>query len=75
MNRIPVRCPLTFALSKFDGKWKPLILWGLGESVMRFSELQRVLPGVNAKMLIKQLRELEEDGITCEPCTPRCRRE
>jgi DNA-binding HxlR family transcriptional regulator len=26
-------------------------------------ELQKALPGVNTKMLTKQLRELEEDGI------------
>ena len=45
------------------GKWKPLILWALGDNVMRFGELQKGLPGVNAKMLTKQLRELEEDGV------------
>ena len=50
-----------------------LIPWGLGDSVMRFSKLQKALPGVNARMLTKQLRELEEDGIitrTVYPAVP-----
>lgn len=57
------QCPVEAALDVIGGKWKPLILWALGDEVMRFSELQRALPGVNTKMLTRQLRELEEDGI------------
>ncbi len=37
---------------------------------MRFSELQETLPGVNAKMLTKQLRELEKDGIILRTVYP-----
>lgn len=56
-------CPVEAALDVIGGKWKPLILWALGDNVLRFNELQKGLPGVNTKMLTKQLRELEEDGV------------
>src|SRR5512137_280950 len=63
-------CPVEAALDVIGGKWKPLILWALGNNVMRFGELQKGLPGVNAKMLTKQLRELEEDGVITRTVFP-----
>jgi DNA-binding HxlR family transcriptional regulator len=32
-------------------------------SVLRFSELERAIPGISQKMLVQQLRELERDSI------------
>lgn len=63
-------CPVEAALDVIGGKWKPLILWALGDNVMRFSELQKALPGVNTKMLTKQLRELEEDNVISRKIYP-----
>jgi len=63
-------CPVEAALDVIGGKWKPLILWALGDEVMRFGELQKALPGVNTKMLTKQLRELEEDGVISRTVYP-----
>jgi DNA-binding HxlR family transcriptional regulator len=63
-------CPVEAALDVIGGKWKPLILWALGDNVLRFNELQKGLPGVNTKMLTKQLRELEQDGVITRTVYP-----
>jgi DNA-binding HxlR family transcriptional regulator len=57
-------CPVETTIAVIGGKWKPLILWHLGESgVRRFLELQRLIPGITRKMLTQHLRELERDGV------------
>lgn len=63
-------CPVEAALEATGGKRKPLILWHLCDETKRFSELQRELPGVNAKMHTKQLQELEGDGIVWRTVYP-----
>jgi DNA-binding HxlR family transcriptional regulator len=53
------------ALRVLEGKWKMVIIFQLftEKSPLRFSELERRVEGVNQKMLIQQLKELEKDGI------------
>jgi DNA-binding HxlR family transcriptional regulator len=52
------------AFKLLEGRWKLLILFHLfGGQVRRFSDLQRLIPGITQKMLTQQLRRLEEDGI------------
>jgi DNA-binding HxlR family transcriptional regulator len=47
-----------------EGRWKMVIIFHLfARGVLRFSQLQRAIPGVSQKMLIQQLRELERDGV------------
>lgn len=47
-----------------EGKWKLVILFHLfGGNLLRFSELERAIPAISQKMLIQQLRQLENDGI------------
>ena len=55
-------CNKELTLSMIGGKWKMLILWRLGkEGTKRFGELKTLMPGVTQRMLVNQLRELEED--------------
>ena len=52
------------ALGVVEGRWKLVILFQLfGGKVLRFSELERSIPGISQKMLAQQLRRLEQDGV------------
>jgi DNA-binding HxlR family transcriptional regulator len=47
-----------------EGRWKLVILFHLfGGQVQRFSDLERLIPGISQKMLAQQLRRLEDDAI------------
>jgi DNA-binding HxlR family transcriptional regulator len=56
-------CPADAAVHVLSGKWKMLILWQLVEKPRRFGELKRSVSGITEKMLIQQLRELEDDSV------------
>ena len=57
-------CEKELTLSIIGGKWKMLILWHLGkEGTKRFGELKNLMPGITQRMLVTQLRELEEHLI------------
>lgn len=52
------------ALDVIGGKWKPLVLYQLKEGTMRFSQImERVKPKISQRMLTRELRELEKDGL------------
>ena len=56
-------CAVTTTVGLIGGKWKTVALYHLLGGPLRFSELQRKLPGVTQRMLTLQLRELESDGL------------
>ncbi len=56
-------CPMTLVQKLLSGKWKILILWYLSYNILRFSDLQKLLPDVTTKMLTQQLRSLEKDNL------------
>ena len=51
------------ALDVIGGKWKPPIVLALRDGTQRYSGISRKLPGISERMLVKQVRELERDGI------------
>lgn len=62
VKNLPVR-PAERALKVIAGRWKPIILYHLFEGPLRLSALQRRMPEISQKVLIQQLREMEEHGI------------
>ncbi|MDJ0042911.1 winged helix-turn-helix transcriptional regulator [Pantoea allii] len=64
-------CSMEAALHIMGGKWKGVILYHLlKDGTLRFSELQRSMPSINQRLLTKQLRELEEDGLVTREVFP-----
>ncbi|MBB3035738.1 winged helix-turn-helix transcriptional regulator [Hoyosella altamirensis] len=56
-------CPVEVAIAVLGGSWKMTIVKHLVSATLRFGELSRVVGGVSARMLTRQLRELEADGV------------
>ena len=57
------QCPVRATVRLLGGKYKSVIVWGLKDGRKRFSEIQALVPEATSKMVTKQLRELEADGI------------
>ncbi|MGP4072070.1 winged helix-turn-helix transcriptional regulator [Piscibacillus sp. B03] len=52
------------------GKWKAVILLKLYEGNLRFGEIKRSIPLIKHQTLIKQLKELEQDGLISKTTYP-----
>ena len=58
------RCHFELTLQLIGGKWKLLVIYFLSlQEVIRFGQLRRALPEISERMLVRQLRELEDDGL------------
>jgi len=62
--------PIQTTVRILGGRWKPMILWHLQKSTLRFGELKKTIPEASQKMLTQQLRELEHDGIVYREVYP-----
>ena len=63
-------CPVEAALERIGGKWKGVALYHLLEGPKRYNELKRDVGNVTQRMLTKQLRELEQDGLVVRKVFP-----
>ncbi|MDH6702943.1 helix-turn-helix domain-containing protein [Streptomyces griseoviridis] len=63
VEEAPEYCAIEFAMEVLGGRWKLAILKQLASGTHRFGELRRALPTITQRMLTRQLRELEADGL------------
>lgn len=62
-----VSCAVMRSMLILGGKWKILLMYLLAyeskEGVLRYSDLQNLVPSISPRVLTQQLRELEADGL------------
>lgn len=64
-------CSIDATMSVIEGRWKGTILCMLAkDGTLRFSELQRMIGDVTSRILSKQLKELEADGMVSRHVIP-----
>jgi DNA-binding HxlR family transcriptional regulator len=56
-------CDMQSALQVLGGKWTFMIIYTLLDGKKRFKELERAVTGINTRMLVKDLKTLEEYKI------------
>lgn len=57
-------CPVEATLAVIGGKWKAVLIFHMMHGgTHRFAELRRKTRGISDRVLSRQLRELEDDGI------------
>ena len=65
-NKIKVSektCSLKDVLEIIGGKWAMPMIYILSKGKMRFKELERSVEGINTRMLVKELKNMEANGI------------
>lgn len=64
-------CGMAYTISLIGGRWKLSILGLLVDyGKLRYNELQKQLTGISERILAKQLKELEEDGLIARNIIP-----
>ena len=63
INKTEDKCTLQEILTVIGGKWAMSIIYALFPGKKRFSELERMIPNINTRMLVKELKNMEENEI------------
>lgn len=64
------KCSLEAAMDVLGGKWRSLIIWHLLDKKLRFSEIQKIVPGISKKVLSEHLRILEKNELVIRTVYP-----
>ena len=63
--------PIEATIDVIGGKWKPLVIYQLKDGTLRFNQIAaKVTPRITQRMLTKELRELERDGLISRKMYP-----
>ena len=62
-NNVEFKCVLKDVLDIVGGKWSIPIIYVLFEGKKRFKELERTIPNINTRMLVKELKKLEAANV------------
>ena len=57
------KCTVEDVLSVLGGKWAMPIIYVLSNGKMRFKEIERAVVNINTRMLAKELKNMEINGI------------
>jgi DNA-binding HxlR family transcriptional regulator len=63
LQRAEFKCSLKDVLDILGGKWAIPIIYTLLDGTKRFMELERGIPNINTRMLVKELKNMEANGI------------
>lgn len=63
VNNCSKTCSLKDVLDIIGGKWAMPIIYNLSKGKLRFKEIERSIEGINTRMLVKELKNLEANGI------------
>lgn len=57
------KCVLKDVLEILGGKWAIPIIYVLFDNTKRFGEIERSIPNINTRMLVKELKKLEAANV------------
>ncbi|TDS13209.1 winged helix-turn-helix transcriptional regulator [Sphingobacterium paludis] len=57
------KCTIQQILDVIGGKWSMSIIYALVPGKLRFKELERLIPGISTRMLVKELKNMEANKI------------
>lgn len=59
------------ALKVIQGRWKvELLFWLFRDEILRYSDFGRLIPNLSERVLTKQLKALENDGVILRTAYP-----
>ncbi|OQP54560.1 MarR family transcriptional regulator [Niastella yeongjuensis] len=62
-EKIDDKCTIHNIMEILGGKWAIPIIYNLCDNKKRFGELERRIPNINTRMLVKELKSLEKNRI------------